>query len=911
MLLQKRFELSTKYFLCVIPFLLLNLSAIASDVVSGDKEYFETKSGQYSYIYPEEYRKLLTPLLELQAQIEKEYQASFKWSLDEEMALVLASDQNQIANGFASNFPSLRTVFYGGGAGFLDYFATSSWLRTLYIHEAAHLYQLNPKRELGKFAYNLLGNHPFTLLPVPFYTTTFTMLPLPVVPMPNVALPSWILEGNAVMNESRLGVGGRLYSGEFRSSFYSLLKSGKTNISTVTNNNLDYPFQEENYMVGAYLSLYMTNKYGVDKTNQFFFEHAKHYLNPFLVSNTMKSKFGKSYKEIVNEGLASYKKKALKQKDLKGKLIAKSVRRSELNFVNGKIVFLTSDDERYFKALTIFNSKTGKVTKKYGDYISGKVFYKNGKWVTAGSHTLAHNQFSFGLWEEGGKIVEGTQNHLVLDIKKNKTLYVDMKSNFGEAKLMINGKPAGVANSRAILDKNNHALYFRQNNNKRELVRNNKVILSFKGFYGKVVGVGKGDSVYFIASTKYGSTLFEYSKGRSYRISRADNITDAYVFSKSVLAQATTGEGVEYRLFKPTFKKRENPYMYRYKFEKDRSYKLLSKKVRSYKKSIKSSKLKESNYNSITNMRYDSMSFLYTDTEDDGSKSSFSANFSDPVGFNSLSYTYTDDESDAETEHLIAYRNSRHRLNYGLGLHYEKEDFKASTGNFSHKTTTPFILLGFSLWKEERSSLKTDWTLGLEKFNGGTNSVFYGNLTYGFSASASASFLPLRAFKSKLEVLREREGHTYAWANHFSYGLISETFLLGSLVASATDSGELELGEGVQDESYLTYSDLTAYTSRSNLLKSAKVGVGVKQVLDAHLLSWYFPIGLRRLVPGFVFNHVKYGLDLERSYNDYGFTLDFELLLNHQLPFTFGVEVLEKDFGLKSRSAAFKLNHRF
>ncbi len=904
-LLQKRYALKFKSISSLVLIFFLHFPVFANDTVSGDKDYYKHDNGQYSYIYPKEYRELIQPLVNLQEIIEQEYQASFAWQLDEKMSLVLASDQNQIANGFATNFPSLRTVFYGGGAGFLDYFASSSWLNTLYVHEVAHLYQLNPKQELGKFSYKIFGNNPFLILP---------FIPIPVVPMPNIALPSWMLEGNAVVNESRLGMGGRLYSGEFRSSFYSLLKKGKTNLKSVTNNNLDYPFQEENYLVGSHIFLYIAKKYGVDKANQFFYAHSTHYINPFLISNTMEKKFGKSYKELVEEALASYKKNAKKQKDLKGKIITKSVRRFELNEVDGKVVFLSSDDDRYFKTLNIYDPKTGQLEKSHGDYVSGKVFKHKGQWVTAGSHQLAHNKISFGLWFDGAKQVEGSADQLVLDIKNNKKLYIDMKKNFGNAKLKINGLDVGTAHSRAILDKNNHAVFFKQNADTRYLVRGNETLFKFKGYYAKVVGVGANDSIYFIASTKYGSSLFQYENGQSYRLSNADNIIDALKVKNGFVALTTGSKGVEFKLFKPGKRQKSIPHQYKYFFEKERSFKIAAKnKKENKKRSKKKQKHKESNYNSITNLRYDAMNVLYSYSTSDGNTAAFNIGFSDPIGFNTLNYSFLKEESDSEEDHRFTYLNFRHRLNYGFGLKYEKNEVTTFSGPFDEKIISPFLILGFKIWQKERSKLSTKIITAYEDHNRyAKNEVeLYANLNYKFKATASEALLPLRLLNSKIEFLKEREGNTYTFANHFSYGFKSESFIQGSLVGNVTDSGELELGEGIRDESLIAFSELTAYSSRSKSLKSIRAGLAFKQVIEAPILSWYLPVGLRRLVPGVVFNHVKYGLDLERSYNDYGLTLDSELLLNHQAPVTIGLEFLEKDFSAKSRSIALKLNHLY
>jgi len=49
-------------------------------------------------------------------------------------------------------------------------------------------------------AHRVLGNTPFTHIGI-----------LPIFPIPNIMINPFLLEGNAVLNESRFGNGGRLY----------------------------------------------------------------------------------------------------------------------------------------------------------------------------------------------------------------------------------------------------------------------------------------------------------------------------------------------------------------------------------------------------------------------------------------------------------------------------------------------------------------------------------------------------------------------------------------------------------------------------------------------------------------------------------------------------------------------------
>ena len=151
------------------------------------------------------------------------------------------------------------------------------------MHESSHLYQLNAKRDLSRIGHAIFGNNEPGNIPVPIDTNPLTFFPVPFLTHPNVLLPTWLLEGNGVFNESRFGNGGRLFSGASRALFYSLLKANLLDETRLTNNGLYFPFGTEKYIVGGYFSLYLAERFGTLAVNRFFWAHAIHYFNLYVL----------------------------------------------------------------------------------------------------------------------------------------------------------------------------------------------------------------------------------------------------------------------------------------------------------------------------------------------------------------------------------------------------------------------------------------------------------------------------------------------------------------------------------------------------------------------------------------------------------------------------------------------------
>ncbi|MDQ7067905.1 MAG: hypothetical protein Q9M40_07960 [Sulfurimonas sp.] len=200
-------------------------------VVPQDEAYYKHKMDdkEIEIIYTKENIKFAKHTAGMESLLHTDYEKFFDWELDETLYVGLISNSNQIANGFSTQYPNNRQINYIGGTSQVDYFANTSWLDVLLYHETAHNYQLNTKGSIvSRGLHSVLGNGSL-------------MFPLPFI-IPNSFENSFMLEGNAVLNESWHGSGGRLYSGRFKAMMLLQAKAGNITADRMYNKAIMFPY---------------------------------------------------------------------------------------------------------------------------------------------------------------------------------------------------------------------------------------------------------------------------------------------------------------------------------------------------------------------------------------------------------------------------------------------------------------------------------------------------------------------------------------------------------------------------------------------------------------------------------------------------------------------------------------------
>ena len=421
------------------------LSTIANAVVPNDRDYFYFERGNYQYIFPEEHKDLAFKISLLNEEITNLYEQDFNWHLDGQTSMVLTSSKNQIANAYATILPFNLTTFFGGGIELIDNFAEKSWVTGLLTHETAHLYQLNIKRGLAQTAHSLFGNQPFIW---PFMNLPFFW----IFPSPNMLLPKLIIEGNAVLHESRFGNGGRLYSGEENALFFATLRSDIMDKTGMINSQLEFPYDHGKYLFGGHFFLYLASKYSVQKVDEIFYHHGDNYINPLILNDAIIKALGLDLYELLNDFLTEKKMQAMEQKYISSDtaILATTISYSPMNKVNGQILVMANNDGRSPLQLLTYNITDSSVVKKEIDLPDGKVFIVDGRPVTAtASYIGKNNTIEYSLWEDGMIPLPAFNSKAVQDLKGQKLLYVDVPTSFDTYHLYLNDKLIGETNSSA------------------------------------------------------------------------------------------------------------------------------------------------------------------------------------------------------------------------------------------------------------------------------------------------------------------------------------------------------------------------------------------------------------------------------------------------------------------------------
>ena len=278
-------------FIRFLPLLTLVASVANGNLTQpSDGPYVQLRRGQTLYVYDPRDREVIPDLIAYNEAYRSAYDRSFRWKLDEEQDLILLSPNTQDGNALATQFPNIKSYWYGAGAGYQENFALAGWMSLLAAHETAHLYQINAKSRTGSALKTVFGN-----------ATLVNPLIVPLFLRPNELLSASFAEGNAVLNESRVGKGGRLFSGEVRAMVLQLARAGQITARRLINQEFRFPYGQANYYLGGYFQAHLAGKYGIEKTNAFFLAHGQRLFNPFRINATFREHFGASFYQEVRE----------------------------------------------------------------------------------------------------------------------------------------------------------------------------------------------------------------------------------------------------------------------------------------------------------------------------------------------------------------------------------------------------------------------------------------------------------------------------------------------------------------------------------------------------------------------------------------------------------------------------------
>lgn len=483
--------------------------------VANDQPYFTQDVGNTRLIFTEANKGIAEKAAGVELLLHPVYEQSFGYQMDTRLSVGLMSSYNQIANGFSTQFPWNRQINYIGGAMMPDYFSSSSWLLTLLAHETTHNYQLNAKENVvSRSLFKVLGNGAIS-------TPVFPAI------LPNLFESSFMLEGNAVLNESRHGLGGRLYSGRFRALARVQAKAGYLTRERLYNNTLLFPYGEHFYTLGSSYQYYLAETYGVDLVNQYFKNRSVYWFWPFVVNDPLNDTLGKNFDATVADWSAALQEEARSMNMAQGQVIAHSQYAQPLNEQNGKVVFLVNSDGTSRPELVVYDKASGAVAAESTGHPMGKVFEKDQKFYSVASDNTSVWRVYQGLYDGSSHILGETQGKVVQGwLQDGKLVYFDTATSFINPQLHVGDAFYDSVDS-SVLVKGGDLYYFKQEGRNRTLYRNKAPIYTFESFYGYPVDVDEAGRVYFIANTKLGSSLYRYHAGVTEQVLSADNVIDA------------------------------------------------------------------------------------------------------------------------------------------------------------------------------------------------------------------------------------------------------------------------------------------------------------------------------------------------------------------------------------------------
>jgi len=848
---------------------------VGNSVVPDDKPYYKYDDTQNNleYIYTKENVKFAKYIKKIENELHKDYRKFYNWTLDEKLYVGLISNQNQIANGFSTQFPNNRQINYIGGTQYIDYFSSVAWLDTLIYHETAHNYQLNVKRNgISEDLHSVFGNG---------------IVFLPWLIVPNMLENSFMLEGNAVLNESWHGNGGRLYSGRFKALTILQAQAGNITPQYMYNlrNQVTFPYGDTPYIIGGFYNYYMAQKYGLKKINAYFKNNSKEFFWPFFTNRAMQQSVGEDFENSVEKFALHYKMLAKKFVQQKGKSVAHSQFFSSLSSDKKEIYFITNESGKRKPELIIIDKQSKKVTKNRDSWMSGKIIKApNNRYYTQGSRHTSVTKIEQGLFDNNAFIKKGTAGKMIQGyLRDGREVYFDVAASYVNAQLYVGNKFYTVVHSSVIIDEHDNLYYFKQKGKTRTLYKNKRPLFSYKGFYGIISDVDSKGNVYFIANSKFGSTLYRYTNGKVNRVSAADNIIEARLLNDKTLLIAAISVKDYYYVLAKVVKLDATPFETKLFFEDKKYYNRTLEDVNSSGISSRES------YNSLLDMHYSGsdLTLLY----DKALYGLFNVKFSDPLTQNALNLFLSRDDTNI-TIAGITYANARYRLQYSFSAYgvvdkHHRDDTR--TGGVIAQASLPVYQAGYYKASLNASYYQDYDTLSREPL------TFFLNLNrtehYG-----TAMFLNA-LYDINLYGVKEREDTIVGSIFRYKHSLPLEFYIgagakysVSNAAIDTADAYSKTRGVKVSGIGFISSDDISTInlptTQHTFYLKSAGYfETELKKTLNFSAYYFTFPLSLQREAVTLKYRH--YELEdfnkLREKVNEYMFGIRFDLVLLNSL----------------------------
>ena len=446
---------------------------------------------------------------------------------------------NEKSNGFVQGIPFPHTHFYGFGYPLFEHIGKDNWADALIDHEFVHLFQITAHS--GRFSF--LKNIPVFL----------------ILYYPNLITSRFFLEGHATFLESLTGNGGRMFSGLTRAFVLSQIKTKELTYPEVLLSGKHFYSGRHFYLTGAYFQHYLFKKHSLNKINSFFKTTSQNtFQQLFLHSgSSFKKNFGTDFKKEWEDFVSKLKKEAKNLKSSKEKSFLLASSCAELNSDKEEIFFMHSKNGRKRYQILSLNKKSKKLQKTKALLPYGKLFKIDGDFYSRAVKEVASLKIKSSLWKSFFKNKKSYNSKWLISKNKGLELYIDSQNNFLETKLFLNKKLIAKKFTSAILGEDKNVYYFKQTAKGSVLFKNNKALTKIPSWYTKLLYAKNANEIYFISSTKLGSSLFAYKNAKVYQIAESDLILNALPINSSEFLTCELGKDFyEYKIVKVSPKKR-------------------------------------------------------------------------------------------------------------------------------------------------------------------------------------------------------------------------------------------------------------------------------------------------------------------------------------------------------------------
>ena len=882
----------------------------ASTTVPHDEAYYSKDVRNTQLIYTKSNLPFARKTAEIELLLQPLYEETFGYQMDEILHIGLTSKYNQIANGFSTPYPNNRQINYVGGALSVDYFSSPSWLKTLLYHETAHNYQVNAKESrVSKGLHSVFGNG-FVFLP------WFTL--------PNMLESSFLLEGNAVLNESWHGNGGRLYSGRFKAATLQQAKAGYLKPELVYNDNYNFLYGSHFYTLGGYYQYYIAEQYGLKKVNSYWREHSREWFYPLFTNQATERAIGVRFDDAFDEWRKQMESDAEKLVDVSGEASVSSQFFTPMNADSDEIYFMVNESGRSFPELVVYDKASGQLTKSRESFSPGKVVkLADSSYVTQSSFNTSPWRIYQGLYDEDALIVEGTQSKVIEGYLSNGTeVYFDVPGSYDQPQLYVGDKFYARVNSSVRIDKDDNLYYFVQGEEKnRTLYKNKQPLVTLQGYYSYISGVDSRGAVYFIANTPNGSGLFRFYEGKLSRAHNADTIIDARLIDDNSAVAAVMGsDSFTYKRIELSTID-EAPFEVKLFVENEPYYRNADTSLHSANTEMNMPEIDlDDAYYSFLDMNYSGTNIAFGDDSDAGFIYDISIIFADPLGQNALA-GFLQRNVDEYTLAGLSYANTQYFLQYQVTAYdiFDRPDDYVPAIKDSRdygliaNVSLPFLSLGHN-----SATLRGSY---YEDYESNSRKPLTASLDLVHSEQYGVSMFRNYLLSASPYIANDRDDNITGGEAAFEHDLSHEFYIGLSAQYSSSDAASNIDERGVklirdQDEKFIDSDPSTIVmpgVKGTGYFKSISKGsIDLKKVFNLSAYSFKYPISLRREVLYASYNYY----DIETfaagvknvQVNEFIAGITFDTYVLHRVPIPISLEYIYNDNDVLGEKNNFRID---